>query len=152
MRKLAREAVICMLVGMLFVPAAFLTYRPYAEKTSIKRQQDYLRQKCGVMASGASAYEIGECTAFREASPQKDLSAEMKDLDLSAKTAGLDAGDAREYMRGTTHGLEVGNLAVRGENVAWAGLAIAPIGFVVGFIAWLLFRLVLFAVRVEMQI
>jgi hypothetical protein len=135
MRKLAREAVICTLVGMLFVPAALLTYRPYAEKTSIRRQQDYLRQKCDVQASGASAYEIGECTAFRNASAQKDL---------SAKISGLDAG---EYMRGASHGLEVRNLAVRDENVVWAGLAIAPYGFVVGLIAWLLLRLVLFAVK-----
>jgi hypothetical protein len=134
-RKLAREAVIFMLVGMLFVPAVLLTYRPYAEKRSIKRQQDYLRQKCDMQTSGESAYAVGECTGFRDAPTQKDL---------SSKTAGFDAA---EYNRGVSRGIEVRNLAVRDENVVWAGLVGAPYGFVAGLIAWVLYRLVLFAVK-----
>lgn len=135
MRKLAREAVICMLVGMLFVPAAILTYRPYAEKASIKRQQDYLRQKCDMQTSGASAYDVGECTGFRNPPAQKEL---------STKTAGFDAA---EYRRGINRGTEVRNLVVRDENVVWAGLVAAPYGFMAGLIAWVLSRLVLFAVK-----
>jgi hypothetical protein len=134
-RKLAREAVIFMLVGMLLVPIVLLTYRPLAEKASIKTQQDSLRQKCATQMSVASAYEIGECTGFRDVSVEVDPAAKMM------------GRDAKEFQSGKSHGREVRNRTVRGENSVWAGLAIAPFGFVAGFIAWFLYRLVWFAIR-----
>jgi hypothetical protein len=64
--------------------------------------------------------------------------------ELPTKPEGFDAA---EYRRGISRSTEVRNLVVRDENVAWAGLVAAPYGFVAGLIAWVLSRLVLFAVK-----
>ena len=59
--------------------------------------------------SEASAYEIGECTGFRDVSVE---------VDLAAKMVGR---DAKEFRSGKSHGREVRNRTVRGENPVWAG-------------------------------
>jgi len=59
--------------------------------------------------SGASAYEIGECTGFRDVSVEDDLAAKMV------------GRDAKEFQSEKSHGREVRNRTVRGETPCGQG-------------------------------
>src|ERR1700683_3311010 len=60
MRKLAREAVIFMLLGLALTAAGSFIYLHHSEASSIQAERDALRKNCDLLAEGPAAATVIE--------------------------------------------------------------------------------------------
>jgi len=146
-RRLAREAVIFMLLGMVLAAVGGFIYMHHNEAVSIRNQRDALKRECDGLARVGGEYwtrladghmtTVAECnlafgTSLAPISQAPDF---IPDDFFSKRDAAL------------AEGTRIKNLKIDNLSNALAAAVIGFYGFAGGFGVWLFYRLVRFAVK-----
>jgi hypothetical protein len=146
-RKLAREAVIFMLLGLLLSSTGAFIYMHHAQAKSNQAQRDALKKDCDSIPS----WGVGEQRPERRYTSQAECSLVFgttlyppRPYDPGVK---LSAESIQNDAEALAEGERIKNLGVDYEGNALAGLVFGAYGFVAGLGIWLFYRLVRFAVK-----
>lgn len=176
MRKLAREAVIFMLLGLLLTAVSIFAIRHYDEAESIQGQREALKKNCDLLAkgpAGATVLEdkdtieatIAECGLVFGTDPNKGGYSPRKVVTITSDSPSLPGkwsvepqpdgtvnyhpADLFEKQQQDmlTEGTRIKNLKVDNSELVLTAAIAGLYGFVGGFCIWLFYRLVRFAIK-----
>jgi hypothetical protein len=140
MRKLAREAVIFMLVAAVLSGVGTFVFESYESFHSIQTQRTELKKECDAVKDKTTVQLVGKCVAaFGQLGGQT-----VPDAFGSDKLSGERLDD---YNKGRDYGLWLKTAHVYYADNAYLSVVVAGIGFLAGLVLWLLFRLVVFAIK-----
>jgi hypothetical protein len=154
MRKLAREAVIFMLIGMMLASIGAYAYACFGQFKTIKTQRSALWNNCEVLRTqgfhsinnvGGTVTTPVECNDVFGNWSETD----WKRQELGNQTPGFIPFDLtfEEINKASAEGLRIKNAKVEYLENLGVLLLFGPGGFAVGLGVWLFYRLVRFAVK-----
>jgi hypothetical protein len=139
MRKLAREAVIFMFVAAVLSGVGTFAFTSYETFQSLQTQRTVLKKECDSMKV-RTAFFMGECVAaFGELDGQPVPDTFGRDE--------LSSDRLNEYDEGHDYGLMLKTGRIYYADGAYKSAIAAGIGFLAGLVLWLLFRLIVFAIK-----
>jgi hypothetical protein len=156
MRKLAREAVIFMLVGMMLGSISGYVYLCLEQSKTIKTQREQLWNSCEVLRTrgGHLISDIhGNYTTPHECSDVfrnwTETDWKRQELGDASEPPGFipDEPTFEEINKASAEGLRIKNAKIEYLENLGVLLFFGPGGFAVGLGVWLLYRLVRFAVK-----
>lgn len=158
MRKLAREAVIFMLLGMLLTAVGGFLLEHHDQWRVIRSQREALRKNCNI---GLIPFRFGEALSntdgtsttqpecalvFGEAQyPRpRDLSPTVTPPEPAGWTLVVPSPHETAAL---AEGERIKNLSIDNEEAGGVALLLAPWGFLGGLGLWIFYRLVRFAIK-----
>lgn len=165
-RRLAREAVIFMLLGMVLTAVGSFVYMHHVEAVSIRTQRETIKKGCldadvgGIDVYGGTGIDLSGGFVPKSKPPQPPQMGQYteKDIDPSNDWKDVDPpkGDVFDQISPSPNGytilptkeecLRAKNLKIDNEADAFAAAVFGLYGFAGGFGVWLFYRLVRFAV------
>jgi hypothetical protein len=147
-RRLAREAVIFMLLGMLLAAVGGFVYMHHSEAVSIRNQRDALKRECDGLAHVGGEYWTGLADGRMTTVAECNLVFGTNLVSITPdnpETLPPDFFSKRDAA--LAEGTRIKNLKIdNAENALVAGI-VGLYGFAGGIALWILYRLVRFAVK-----
>ncbi len=160
MRKLAREAVIFMLLGMLLTAAGESLYEHHSQWTDIRAQRAVLKKDCNKLFGRSPDADIFDRAAAKSGAVG-DIDSATGEYISRAECASVfgaslypppdfipvpDPNQRQSEITALAEAARIKNLAVNNGQIALEALFLAPFGFLGGLGVWLFYRLIRFAV------
>jgi hypothetical protein len=148
LRRLAREAVIFSLLGMVLTAVGSFVYMYHGEIKSIRVERDQLKKNCDALAKGSwddfTSIEDGQMTTRSECNLAFGTTLQPLSPEKAPDT--LPADFFTKQSDALAEGNRIKNLKVNYASDVLAATLMGLSGFATGFCLWLFYRLVRFAI------